>query len=901
MKNTIRFIISNLLIFSFFTNVLPCGPAYITPVFDYKKAPENPYENFAAGRIGILKPTYHRSVLFAAYRYFNDGSFSAAEQKALIDVWNAEFNNKKYEEDDVSTAVKQWLEERKDVMEKEEKTPEIYVEREYGGYDFFPNCTKNAFETAAETLKDRKTSHGADSRDVKEWVVGQDKVFTNCSSGKQTPDEANPAMPEWLQKDRAYQSAAASFYALDYADARRRFAEIAQDAASPWQETAEYLVGRTMIRQASLTKDKEKADQIYAEAEEYLYRLSVGGNKYRNSAENLLGLIKYRLRPQDRVRELAQTLSYQGGADNFRQHLIDYTWLLDKFESEALAEEEKRKEALKPKDESMIFNTNSSNYMMNSNMSSMNSSALPTNLAGAVPKNPKKETDLEIYIFSDDYDKNWTIFIDENASDEEALAEAARVTGMTLTEKMREQVINMRKTAYSNRFSSRREDNYQGRYYGEEETTLSILPEFLRADDLTDWLFTYQTSDAESYLYSLDKFKQNRSDLWLATAISKADASSAELELLFEAAAKVNANSPAFATVAYHRARLLLETKKPSEARRLLDEVLNSPFEMPISSRNQFLDLRLGLAETLDEYLFFAQRKPFAFDWGGEGKTVEQIIEDRKSWYNPEYDKMTKEEYDRDIEREFGEERLWQDRVMFDDKTIQVINEYFPVEVMLQAAKSAALPEYLKERFVSAAFVRALLLEDYPTAQKIAPEFAKYKPDMQTAVKEFLAAAPNRKKYAAYYLILKNENLSPYIAAGTGKPWEQPVYASRWWCAPYDEYYNEDIAQSLPKSSLLKPVFITKAQKDAAANEAKRLKEIGDAPRFLAEAVLAWSKTAPRDRRIPESLFIVYEANDWDKYGCGGHTELRKAAANVLRTRYPSSEFTRQLADEPQQ
>src|SRR5690606_37821905 len=162
------------------------------------------------------------------------------------------------------------------------------------------------------------------------------------------PDEANPSMPEWLQKDRAYQMAAASFYSLDYADARRRFAAIAEDFSSPWQETADYLVGRTMIRQASLARSEQTANRFYAEAESYPYRLSVSSNKYAASDEKLLGLVKYRLHHEQRTRELAQILSYQNGGENFRQHLIDYTWLLDKFEKESLEAEEKRKEALKP-------------------------------------------------------------------------------------------------------------------------------------------------------------------------------------------------------------------------------------------------------------------------------------------------------------------------------------------------------------------------------------------------------------------------------------------------------------------------------------------------------------------------------------------------------------------------
>ena len=85
---------------------LPCGPGYITPIFEYEHAPENPFENFAAGRIGVLKPSYRRVVLFAAYRYLNNGSFSAGEQKELVDVWNAEFKNEDTQDTAVDEAVK---------------------------------------------------------------------------------------------------------------------------------------------------------------------------------------------------------------------------------------------------------------------------------------------------------------------------------------------------------------------------------------------------------------------------------------------------------------------------------------------------------------------------------------------------------------------------------------------------------------------------------------------------------------------------------------------------------------------------------------------------------------------------------------------------------------------------
>jgi len=148
-------------------------------LFSYTRAPENPYENFAAGRIGIVKPTLKRSVLFAAYRYINGGGFSAEEQKALVDVWNADFKNIDFRQVDIGGVVKTYLEKRKSVMGDEKELPSIWVARSYTGYNFFPNCTQNAFETATATLSDRIASHGASDPSVKNWVLAQDGVVQN--------------------------------------------------------------------------------------------------------------------------------------------------------------------------------------------------------------------------------------------------------------------------------------------------------------------------------------------------------------------------------------------------------------------------------------------------------------------------------------------------------------------------------------------------------------------------------------------------------------------------------------------------------------------------------------------------------------------------------------------------
>jgi len=893
MKTFFRLFTVFLLIFTFVINALPCGPAYLMPLFDYKKAPEDPFENFAAGRIGIIKNTYHRSVLFTAFRYVNGGSFSAEEQKALVEVWQADFNNKSYDTDDTAEAVKKWVEKRKDVVGKEEKTPQIYVEREYGGYDFFPNCTTSSFETATATLSDRVASNGAEDKNVKDWVKAQDQVFTNCASGRQLPAEASAEMPEWLQKDRAYQLAAAEFYSLNYEEAKRRFSEIAQDFQSPWRETAEYLVGRTLIRQASLAKSQEKANEYYAEAEQKLQNLA-SGHKFADSAERLLGLIKYRLRPQDRAVELGQKLSYQSGNANFRQDLIDYTWLLDKFEKEGLETEEKRREAEKPQE-------NETNSMSTAaNMSAPSNTASANTLSSGTKKN---EDDLQIYLYTDDYQRNWTFFVDKDATDEDALAEAEKVIGTHLTEEMKKRVREARQSAYQNRFTSNRPSEYEGGYYGSVERSLSFVPEFLRRDELTDWLFAYQINNPESYLYALSKYRQSNSELWLMTALSKADKNSTELKNLLEAAERANRSSASYPTIAYHLSRLYLELGKNSEAKKILDEMLNSSSDLPISTVNQFLDLRVKLAETMDEFFKYSLRKPFAFDMDGQTGTIEEFIAEQKTWYDPKYEEKSREEYEKEVEERFKDEKLWQDRAMFDSDTINIINQHFPMSVMLEAVKSEALPEYLKETFVMAIWTKAVILEDYATVKKVEPEFVKYHPEFQAEIDKInLAKTPVQKKDAYFYFVLKNPILSPFIEDSMGKGDNETgsFDADDWWCAPYDVEYDETTGEEVPAKLPTRPKFLTEAQSKTSQAERKKLKDLGDAPNFFVNRVLEWQKRAPTDKRIPESLFIVWEANGWKKYSCGNNLELQAQLAELLKTRYPNSEWTRKLSEEPQ-
>src|SRR5262245_2948905 len=318
-----------------------CGPETLQPIFVFENSPDPPFQEFTEGKIGIVQPSFGRKTLVIAYRYLNGGSFSSDEQKALVEALKGMPPEGRGE-----TELKAWLEARKKIAKDEEELPTIYRQMEYGGYDFFPNCTSNAFEVATETLKDRAARYGPDNVSVREWLNGQDTVFQNCSEGSHQPAPVGADSPVWLRKDRDYQSAAAFFYSLQLDEARRRFELIAQDVESDWQQTADYLVGRTMVRQASLESNEKVKEGLNQRAETYLLNLLSRASKFRSGTQKLIGLVKYRLHPEERVRELAQVMT-QSGDDNLRQDLIDYVWLLDKFDAQIQKEEEERRKVLK--------------------------------------------------------------------------------------------------------------------------------------------------------------------------------------------------------------------------------------------------------------------------------------------------------------------------------------------------------------------------------------------------------------------------------------------------------------------------------------------------------------------------------------------------------------------------
>lgn len=307
-----------------------CGPFSRYAIFTYSKHPDLPLEKFSEGQIGVLQSSYARSYLYVAYRLMSGGSFSKEERDALSGLWDERLrlNDSNGEED----STPDWVAARAKVpgIGPEPKL-EVNRAKDKDAYDSFLNCHADAFKTAARTLGERITKFGVASPEVKEWTMAQDQVFSNCGGGQTIPEQSASSDPI-VKADRAYQIAAAHFYAMNFDDARTHFERIANDSASQWHEQAQYLVARSLIRKGSLG-DAKNLQEPLNQAEAVLKTILSENRKdpLHQSAQGLLDLVELRLHPEVRIRELAGTLVKETPDKNLKQRLLDYTVLLDKY------------------------------------------------------------------------------------------------------------------------------------------------------------------------------------------------------------------------------------------------------------------------------------------------------------------------------------------------------------------------------------------------------------------------------------------------------------------------------------------------------------------------------------------------------------------------------------------
>lgn len=317
-----------LLLFIFLTCCLnsawSCGPNIPEAVSSYSKQPDAPFENFAKGDLGVLRPTFYQSYLLIAYRYLNGPELDPEEQRALMNFWR-NGRDYRYEDNDRSH---EWTEAIKKITESDTKHLQLYREHPQS-HDWYLNCASDAFETALQTLKARRGEFGENSPQVGEWLSAQQIVFSNCGNGLSIPPPTSTDAAPLIKKDRAYQIAAAYFYAEQFDQAESMFREIAKDNNSPWNRIAPYLAVRTMVRKSDLQSNQsEKIDLLLKAKSELQYFIGERQHsEIHRASKKLLNTVNYRLSPAERMTELSGELLKEHSSENLTELLDDFRYI----------------------------------------------------------------------------------------------------------------------------------------------------------------------------------------------------------------------------------------------------------------------------------------------------------------------------------------------------------------------------------------------------------------------------------------------------------------------------------------------------------------------------------------------------------------------------------------------
>ncbi|HXT70352.1 MAG TPA: hypothetical protein VN700_11385 [Vicinamibacterales bacterium] len=707
---------------------------------------------FERGALGVIQPTYERRYLIRAYRRLHGFDTVLETSPAPINP---------------VPQPRGWFDARERVLKTGQKVEpwRFQTDRPLANYQSFENCGAEAFDLAEQTLAARVSQHGDQSPIVAAWLRAQDTVFANCGGSGGVPvvlPEPAPAGADAaVRADRSYQTAAASFYGMQYDDAVTRFLAIGDDPASPWRHYGRYLAARSLVRRESLSMEqapRSERDAVLERADRLLAAVEADGSipaSLRTSATRMRGLVAFRARPVQRMRDLSARLRRPGAIAS-----QDFTDYLRGFDA---------------------------------------------------------------------------------------------------------------------RLSPETEYDYAG---------IDRRDEYAAGDDMTDWLLVLQGTGQAAADRARARWTETRATHWLIAALWKASANTAAAPDLLRAAAAIDTASPAYATVAFLRARLLIARGDRAEASRLLAGLPDVPSPTtPSEVINLFRALRLQLAPDLSTWLRAAPRFPMS-----SGSSFSSSESSEKPAAQPS----------------------------FDVDAALALTESFPVDRLADAAASPVLPARLRLMVATEAFTRAVQLRRDDEGKKAAELLKFLAPSIRTEMDRYLAAADSdARHYSGILTILRWPSFRNYVplAEGAEGSFIPPRFNGPsqkldlhikkfWWCGfgPMQSWnvagpYEETPVTRLPEivyqaSRIPPPAVIDPADRVRATREFEALAAFGTAPNYLAREAITWAKSRPKDPDVAEALARAVTST---QYGCSDKQTgaLSRQAFTVLHRQYPATEWAK--------
>jgi len=306
------------------------------------------------------------------------------------------------------------------------------------------------------------------------------------------------------------------------------------------------------------------------------------------------------------------------------------------------------------------------------------------------------------------------------------------------------------------------------------------------------------------------------------------------------------------------------EIKKDIDS--LLDKI---PKESTIA-KNYFNDLRMMVAKDLKESLSYSLRKVVAV----EG----------------DYEIMSR------FDKEF---------YLVDKKIKQLFNEFLPLKKWVEVASTNDIfPTEIMKQIRLTTFVRAVLLNDFETAEKIANILASADSTLKEDLSDFFRAKTyEEKKFTAALFILKYPRLDyvldsefDEILVENESVKERDIYRRNWWCSypPHFSGYQYPIPNDYKSYNLdILKKFLSSEEIQKAKLENEKIYKI-IAPNYLSEVVINYSLKNLNDLRVPEALHLAVMSTRFAQCKDEETSAFSQKAFQILHNNYPNNYWTNQ-------
>jgi hypothetical protein len=398
-------------------------------------------------------------------------------------------------------------------------------------------------------------------------------------------------------------------------------------------------------------------------------------------------------------------------------------------------------------------------------------------------------------------------------------------------------------------------------YYEEEDASVyrEQADSRLFEDKMTGWIVSFKGADSIAAATSLQEYKQSRTKPWLVAAL--ANATSID-ESLFETT--ISINDPAYETVTFYRAQLLIRHDQRDRARAMLDEALRS--SSGLSSRNDFMRLRQSVATDMRDLLTMISRVPMGYVWADGFTDIPEQIDGKPMG------------------------------VEFDHYAVQVLNRSLSLDRMIEAVNLQVMQPRAQLELIRTSWVRGVILGRDDVARSMAEKLAVIDTEMSSPMRKYLTANTAGERHRqAIYILLTHPGLSPLAHEGPYREGMQETdsFRDNGWCPILIDRKREEgesyrsvsyRADALP--------FLTDSDREKAGSEWREIAKASPAVNYLASEAVKWAKELPKDPRVPEVLHLAVKTS---RYGCNNEQtgSYSQAAFKVLHSKYSKTKWAK--------